>query len=102
MIRRFTRNRVGTAATEFALTLPLMLALIFGSMEAGHFSGRSTRSSNRCATARASPRGSILDACVRAIPRWKRKFKISPLPANWQQAARPKCLTGSQRMSKLL
>jgi len=37
MIRRFIRNRGGTAATEFALMLPLMLALIFGSMEAGHF-----------------------------------------------------------------
>ena len=37
MIRRFIRNRAGAAAAEFVLTLPLMLALLFGSMEAGHF-----------------------------------------------------------------
>ena len=37
MIARFIRNRVGTAATEFALALPMMLALLFGAMEAGHF-----------------------------------------------------------------
>lgn len=37
MIRRFLRNRVGTAAAEFVLTLPMMLALLFGAMEAGHF-----------------------------------------------------------------
>lgn len=37
MITRFLRNRVGTAAAEFVLTLPMMLALLFGAMEAGHF-----------------------------------------------------------------
>lgn len=37
MITRFLRNRVGTAAVEFVLTLPMMLALLFGAMEAGHF-----------------------------------------------------------------
>lgn len=37
MIKRFLRNRIGTAATEFALALPMMLALLFGAMEAGHF-----------------------------------------------------------------
>ena len=37
MIRRFLRNRGGTAAAEFVLALPMMLALLFGAMEAGHF-----------------------------------------------------------------
>lgn len=37
MIARFARNRRGSAAAEFVLTLPLMLALLFGAMEAGHF-----------------------------------------------------------------
>ncbi|MDC8754810.1 TadE/TadG family type IV pilus assembly protein [Erythrobacter sp. sf7] len=37
MIARFIRNSFGTAAAEFALTLPMMLALLFGAMEAGHF-----------------------------------------------------------------
>lgn len=37
MIARFARNRLGTAATEFVLALPFMLALLFGAMEAGHF-----------------------------------------------------------------
>lgn len=37
MIRRFISNRCGTAAAEFVLTLPMMLALLFGAMEAGHF-----------------------------------------------------------------
>lgn len=37
MIRRFARNRKGTAATEFALALPMMFALMFVGMEAGHF-----------------------------------------------------------------
>ena len=37
MIRRLARNRKGTAATEFALALPMMFALMFVGMEAGHF-----------------------------------------------------------------
>ena len=37
MIRRVISNRRGTAAAEFVLTLPMMLALLFGAMEAGHF-----------------------------------------------------------------
>lgn len=37
MIARFARNRRGTAAAEFVLALPMMLALLFGAMEAGHF-----------------------------------------------------------------
>ncbi|MEE4316864.1 MAG: TadE/TadG family type IV pilus assembly protein [Erythrobacter sp.] len=37
MIVRFARDRLGSAAAEFVLTLPLMLALLFGAMEAGHF-----------------------------------------------------------------
>jgi Flp pilus assembly protein TadG len=37
VIARFIRNRAGTAAAEFVLVLPMMLALLFGSMEAGHF-----------------------------------------------------------------
>ncbi len=37
MILRFIHNRRGTAATEFVLALPMMLALLFGAMEAGHF-----------------------------------------------------------------
>ncbi len=37
MIVRFIKSRCGTAATEFALALPMMLALLFGAMEAGHF-----------------------------------------------------------------
>ncbi len=37
MIRRFISNRAGAAASEFVLALPIMLALLFGGMEAGHF-----------------------------------------------------------------
>jgi Flp pilus assembly protein TadG len=37
MIRRFLLNRSGAAAAEFVLTLPMMFALMFGAMEAGHF-----------------------------------------------------------------
>lgn len=37
MIRRFFKDRSGAAAAEFVLTLPIMLALMFGSLEAGHF-----------------------------------------------------------------
>ena len=37
MIRRFLGNRSGTAAAEFVLVLPIMLALMFGAFEAGHF-----------------------------------------------------------------
>jgi hypothetical protein len=37
VIVRFIRNRAGTAAAEFVLALPMMLALLFGAMEAGHF-----------------------------------------------------------------
>lgn len=37
MIRRFLLDRKASAATEFALSLPMMLALLFGGMEAGHF-----------------------------------------------------------------
>lgn len=37
MIGRLARNRKGTAATEFALALPMMFALMFVGMEAGHF-----------------------------------------------------------------
>lgn len=83
MIRRFTRNRVGTAATEFALTLPLMLALIFGSMEAGHFFWtqhkivKSVRDGARFAS-----RLDIERLCALAMPRCWRKFKTSRQPAN--------------------
>lgn len=37
MIGHVYRNTVGTAAAEFVLALPIMLALLFGTMEAGHF-----------------------------------------------------------------
>ena len=37
MIRRFLKDRRASAAAEFALSLPMMLALLFGGMEAGHF-----------------------------------------------------------------
>ena len=37
MIRRFLSDRKGAAAAEFVLTLPIMFALMFGAMEAGHF-----------------------------------------------------------------
>ena len=37
MIRRFASDRSGAAAAEFVLALPMMLALLFGAMEAGHF-----------------------------------------------------------------
>lgn len=36
IVRALTCQR-GAAATEFALTLPMMLILLFGGMEAGHF-----------------------------------------------------------------
>lgn len=37
MIRKFASNKSGAAAAEFVLALPIMLALMFGAMEAGHF-----------------------------------------------------------------
>jgi Flp pilus assembly protein TadG len=37
MIRRFLKDRSGAAAAEFVLTLPIMFALMFGAMEAGHY-----------------------------------------------------------------
>ena len=37
MIRRFVLDRTGTAAAEFVLALPMMLALMIGAMEAGHY-----------------------------------------------------------------
>jgi len=37
MITRFHHDRRGSAASEFALALPMMLALMFGGFEAGHF-----------------------------------------------------------------
>jgi Flp pilus assembly protein TadG len=37
MIGLFRRNSKGSAAVEFALMLPMMMALMFGSFEAGHF-----------------------------------------------------------------
>lgn len=37
MIGRFLKDRRASAAAEFALSLPMMLALLFGGMEAGHF-----------------------------------------------------------------
>jgi len=37
VIRRALNDRRGTAAVEFVLALPFMLALLFGAMEAGHF-----------------------------------------------------------------
>ena len=37
MIRRGLRDSEGSAAAEFALALPMMLALMFGGFEAGHF-----------------------------------------------------------------
>lgn len=37
MIRRGLRDTGATAAAEFALALPMMLALMFGGFEAGHF-----------------------------------------------------------------
>jgi Flp pilus assembly protein TadG len=37
MIGRFLRNRKASASAEFALSLPMMLALMFGGFEAGHY-----------------------------------------------------------------
>jgi hypothetical protein len=37
MSRRDFRDDRGAAASEFALALPMMLALMFGAIEAGHF-----------------------------------------------------------------
>jgi Flp pilus assembly protein TadG len=37
MIRGWLHDRRGSAAAEFALALPMMLALMFGGFEAGHF-----------------------------------------------------------------
>lgn len=37
MIRRFAFDTRGAAASEFVLCLPIMFALMFGAMEAGHF-----------------------------------------------------------------
>lgn len=37
MIRPFLSTSTATASVEFALMLPLLVALLFGSMEAGHF-----------------------------------------------------------------
>lgn len=37
MIGRLFRDRRGSAAVEFVLSLPMMLALLFVGMEAGHF-----------------------------------------------------------------
>ncbi len=37
MIGRLIRDRRGSAAVEFVLSLPMMLALLFVGMEAGHF-----------------------------------------------------------------
>jgi Flp pilus assembly protein TadG len=37
MIGRLIQDRRGSAAIEFALSLPMMLALMFVGMEAGHF-----------------------------------------------------------------
>lgn len=37
MIGRLVRDRRASAAVEFALSLPMMLALLFVGMEAGHF-----------------------------------------------------------------
>ena len=37
MIGRWHHDRRGSAAAEFALALPMMLALMFGGFEAGHF-----------------------------------------------------------------
>lgn len=37
ILRRVRDGDEGAAATEFALSLPMMLVLLFGGMEAGHF-----------------------------------------------------------------
>ncbi len=37
IVRRLLRDSKATAAVEFALSLPMMLALLFGGLEAGHF-----------------------------------------------------------------
>ena len=37
MIRRFWKDRSGAAAAELVLALPMMFALMFGAMEAGHY-----------------------------------------------------------------
>lgn len=37
MKKRFIRNQDGSPAAEFALSLPMMLILMFGGLEAGHF-----------------------------------------------------------------
>ena len=37
MIRRFLSDTKGSPAAEFVLALPVMLALMFGGFEAGHF-----------------------------------------------------------------
>ena len=37
MIGSFALNRNGTASVEFALLLPMLIVLLFGGLEAGHF-----------------------------------------------------------------
>lgn len=37
LIGRFTRENSGTASVEFALLLPMLIVLLFGGAEAGHF-----------------------------------------------------------------
>lgn len=37
LVRRFLQAQSGTASTEFALLLPMLIVLMFGGSEAGHF-----------------------------------------------------------------